>query len=102
MIVRRLPRVAGRLARTRISVAARLARTGILLAALASGLRSSHADVTLQQVASGLSSPVGIANAGDGSGRLFFVEQTGRIRVFDGTNVLATPFLDVHTLISAG
>jgi glucose/arabinose dehydrogenase len=53
-----------------------------------------------EPVATGLSSPLGLVHAGDGSRRLFIVEQTGRIKVFDGTAVLATPFLDVSTLVS--
>lgn len=46
-------------------------------------------------IAEEMDRPVAIANAGDGSGRLFIVEQRGRIFVHDGTQVLATPFLDI-------
>ena len=46
--------------------------------------------------------PVGIANAGDGSGRMFVVEQGGVIRVVRDGTVLGTPFLDVSGRISAG
>ena len=63
---------------------------------------SSAGAVQLQSVATGLTSPVAIANAGDGSGRLFFVEQPGVIRVFDGAQVLPTPFLDIGGLVSGG
>jgi glucose/arabinose dehydrogenase len=49
-------------------------------------------------VSSGLSSPIGIVNAGDGSGRLFVLEQPGRIRIVKGTQLLATPFLDITSL----
>ena len=38
---------------------------------------------------------VGISHAGDGSGRLFLVTQEGRIRVIDGGELLAEPFLDI-------
>jgi hypothetical protein len=55
--------------------------------------------VDIEQVVSGLSSPVGIFHAGDGSGRLFLLEQGGRIKIFDGTNVLATSFLDISALV---
>lgn len=48
-------------------------------------------------VASNLASPVHIAHAGDGSGRLFIVEQQGTVRVLNGTNLEATPFLDIRT-----
>jgi glucose/arabinose dehydrogenase len=49
----------------------------------------------------GLTSPVKITNAGDGSNRLFIVEQGGTIRIYDG-GMLPTPFLDVSSLITAG
>jgi glucose/arabinose dehydrogenase len=42
----------------------------------------------------GLTQPVGIANAGDGSNRLFIVEQPGKIRVFENGVLLAAPFID--------
>jgi glucose/arabinose dehydrogenase len=56
--------------------------------------------VTLEPVASGLQSPVAIANAGDA--RLFVVEQSGRILIVDGTQLLPTPFLDIRSLVTAG
>lgn len=46
-------------------------------------------------VTSGLTAPVGATHAGDGSGRLFIVEQVGRIRIWDGTQLLPTPFLSL-------
>ncbi len=49
----------------------------------------------------GLSRPVAIANAGDGSGRLFVVEQAGRVRIVTRAGALvATPFLDIHARVS--
>lgn len=54
--------------------------------------------VTLTPVFSGLSQPLFITHAGDGSGRLFVVERGGRIQVFDG-GTQAT-FLDVSGLIT--
>ena len=50
----------------------------------------------------GLSAPVDITNAGDGTNRLFIVEQAGRIRIHNGTSVLPTPFLDISSIISSG
>ncbi len=47
-----------------------------------------------------LSSPVHIANAGDGSGRLFVVEQAGTIRIYKNGALLATPFLDISGLVT--
>lgn len=56
--------------------------------------------ISLQQVASGLSSPLGITHAGDS--RLFITEQTGAIRILSGGTVLPVPFLDVSSLVSSG
>src|SRR5207247_8032482 len=59
------------------------------------------AQITLgfESVAGSLRRPVGVAHAGDGSGRLFIVEQAGRILIHDGGQVLPTPFLDVSALV---
>jgi len=55
-------------------------------------------------VVSGLTAPMEVATApGDGSGRLFIVEKGGTIRIWDGTQVLATPFLDISaSVVSTG
>lgn len=53
-------------------------------------------------ITSGLSSPVDITNAGDGTNRLFIVQQTGQIRVYNGSTLLPTPFLDISTIITSG
>ncbi|MCB8944287.1 MAG: tandem-95 repeat protein [Ardenticatenaceae bacterium] len=52
--------------------------------------------LSLSSHATGLSSPVSIANADAGYGRLFVVEQVGRIKIVEpnGT-VRSTPFLDI-------
>lgn len=54
------------------------------------------------QVVGGLSSPTDIANAGDGSNRLFVAEQAGRIRIIQNNLLLAAPFLDIHNRIQSG
>src|SRR3989454_3551062 len=56
----------------------------------------------LTRVAAGLKSPVYVTNAGDGSGRLFIVEQAGRILVIKDGRVLPTPFLHIRSLVVAG
>ena len=58
--------------------------------------------VGVQTVAEGLTSPVSLVPPGDGSGRLFVVDQAGLIRVLaaDGT-LLAQPFLDLRSRMVA-
>ncbi len=51
-----------------------------------------------QVVASGFSLPVHVTNAGDGSGRLFVVEQGGRIKIIK--NGAVSTFLDISSLVS--
>src|SRR3954471_1628796 len=58
--------------------------------------------VKLQLRASGLSKPVLITTARDGTGRLFIVEQTGRIKVYRYGAVDSTPFLSITSQVSTG
>jgi glucose/arabinose dehydrogenase len=51
--------------------------------------------IELESVASGLTAPVAVTHAGDGSARLFIVEQTGEIRIVRDGFLLPTPFLDL-------
>lgn len=55
-------------------------------------------DISLQQILNGgsLSSPVHITHAGDGSGRLFVVEQGGTIRMVTGGALQSGLFLDLR------
>ncbi len=52
-------------------------------------------------VAGGLSAPIFITHAGDGSGRLFIVERAGLIRIFQGGSLAPTPFLNMQSLVNA-
>jgi glucose/arabinose dehydrogenase len=67
-----------------------------------SGRAPSGTTIQLEQVASGLTQPTTVTNAGDGSGRIFIVQQTGQIRILSGGTLLPTPFLDISALVSGG
>jgi glucose/arabinose dehydrogenase len=56
--------------------------------------------VVWQAAASGLNAPVGLVNAGDGSGRLFILEQAGVIRILRGGEILPGVFLDISDQVS--
>lgn len=60
------------------------------------GLPPPIPNISLQQILNGgsLSSPVHITHAGDGSGRLFIVEQRGTIQILIGGTL--QPFLDIR------
>ena len=53
--------------------------------------------ISLAKVAGGFAQPVHVAHAGDGSGRIFVVEQAGRIRILDNDAALPIPFLDISS-----
>jgi glucose/arabinose dehydrogenase len=57
--------------------------------------------VTWKQVADGLNRPVALADPGDGSGRLFVLEQPGIIRIIQNGAVLPTPFLDIQERVGS-
>lgn len=51
--------------------------------------------LVFEQVIQHLSRPVEITNAGDGSGRLFIVEQGGLVKIWKNGKIQAKPFLDL-------
>ena len=53
----------------------------------------------LKAVATGLTAPLEVTSAADGTGRLFIVQQTGQIRILKGKRLQAAPFLDVASRI---
>ena len=59
-------------------------------------------NIALEPVVTGLTRPVGITHAGDGSGRLFITIQDGQILLllYNGVQLLPTPFLDISSLVS--
>lgn len=79
---------------------------GSLLAVLVlGGLMVSHtgaSDLRLEFLVGGLRSPLFLTHAGDGSGRTFILEQSGRIRIFNGTSLVGAPFLDISARVRSG
>ncbi len=53
-------------------------------------------------IASGLTRPVDVQPANDGSGRLFIIEKMGYIRTYENGNLLNEPFLDITDRVNAG
>jgi uncharacterized protein (TIGR03437 family) len=68
----------------------------IAIAWMGAGLLAAQ-ELRTVQVASGVSAPSDIQNAGDGSGRLFLVQQSGLIRILRDGALVSTPFLDIRT-----
>ena len=64
-------------------------------AAAVAGIPTSDLTIELEPIATGLTAPLGVTHAGDGSGRLFIVEQSGQIRIVENGALLPTPFLDI-------
>ncbi len=63
---------------------------------------SAQPQITYTPFLDSLAKPIDIKNAGDGSGRLFIVEQDGLIKVYKNGAVLSTPFLDISNLVTIG
>jgi len=92
--------VAGREAVVRLAVCA------LWLGILATNVDSVRAvdKWAVETVAEGLAAPNLAIHAGDGSGRLFVVDQAGQIRIIDANgDLLPTPFLDLaDRMVSLG
>ncbi len=73
----------------------------LCLAGVPPAIAQIPGDLDLELVITGLTRPVLMTHAGDGSGRLFLVEQGGDIKIWNGSQTLGTPFLDITALLSA-
>src|SRR6185503_13319074 len=60
------------------------------------------AQIQITPVVSGLSSPVLVANAGDGTNRLFILEQGGTIRVLQPGASTTSVFLNITSKVLSG
>jgi glucose/arabinose dehydrogenase len=56
---------------------------------------------TWTPVVTGLDRPIGITNAGDGSGILYVIEKAGVIRMIQNGQLLPDPFLDIRNLVKS-
>lgn len=54
-----------------------------------------------QEVSTGLARPLLLTNAGDGSNRMFIVEQAGYIWVMENGQILTQPFLDISGIVNS-
>ena len=67
------------------------------------GTLPGNPKIALVQVADGFMDPINVANAGDGSGRIFVVERIGRIKIVNADgSVNADPFLDLTSINPLG
>jgi glucose/arabinose dehydrogenase len=85
-----------------------LARVVALAALVAAAAPAASGQITmgnviieLETVATGLTAPVSVTHAGDGSGRLFIVDQSGPIRIVEDGALVTEPFLDLSGEIPA-
>ncbi|MEX2255681.1 MAG: PQQ-dependent sugar dehydrogenase, partial [Acidimicrobiia bacterium] len=75
---------------------------GALVAACVAGAAPERAQFTPRAVASGFSQPVYVTGAKGEAGRLYVLEQGGRIHVLDRGKRRAAPLLDIRSLVTAG
>lgn len=76
--------------------------SGPILAAPCQSSSRSIPDIKLQVIAKNIDKPTAITHAGDGSGRLFVLEQEGRIRVIINKKLQPRPFLDIRDQVASG
>ena len=80
-----------------------IAPTATVEATVATGVDLSALRLTLEPKWDGFDQPVYITGAHDGSGRLFVVEQGGKVKIIHGDgSVLGTPYLDIRDRVSTG
>ena len=72
----------------------------IILLSLSFSVFAQIASIQRQAFLSGLSSPVFITNAGDGTNRMFVVQQRGIIKVVESGSTTATDFINLTSKVS--
>jgi glucose/arabinose dehydrogenase len=71
----------------------------LLCAAPGIALAAGAPQFRLSPIASGIDHPVGIVD--DGSGRLFIMEQAGRLRIVQNGQLVDAPFLDISSEVAS-
>jgi glucose/arabinose dehydrogenase len=61
----------------------------------------AQAQIKLEKVVSGINTPLAMVQP-PGDARMFVIEQNGRIKIAEGGQLKATPFLDIRSKIKAG
>jgi glucose/arabinose dehydrogenase len=72
------------------------------LAITSTPMKSPVVNYSLELVVDEFQKPIYVTHAGDGTGRLFVVEQNGAIYIVSGGEVFNTPFLDLNDRITRG
>lgn len=81
----------------------RAALAGVVLAVMGvDGAGAAEPAIRTEPLVAGLSSPLFVTAAGDGSGRLFVLERVGRVRIVEGGALSSQAFLDIETLVLSG
>jgi len=81
---------------------AALCLAALLTACAGTGPIIPDGELVLALVVPGLSQPLGVEHAGDGSGRLFVVQKGGLVRIVQGGALLPDPYLNLSAHIYGG
>ena len=68
----------------------------------ATGFDPERVGLSLEPVVDQLVEPLAVTHAGDGSGRIFVLEQRGQIRVVEDGRLAGDPFLNIGDRLTAG
>jgi glucose/arabinose dehydrogenase len=67
-----------------------------------SGFDPDGIGLSLERVVDGLDHPLAVTHAGDGSGRIFVVEQRGQVRIVRDGALAGDPFLNIGDRLTSG
>ena len=81
-------------------ISTRFTALSVAVLLISSSCLAAPDSIEIELVASGLTRPLGLTHAGDGSGRLFISEQGGAVRIVGNGALLAEPFINLSELVS--